>query len=84
MEHGSKIALSRPSSLRRSLVAAMGSPSQIIQGPTGSLMLDLGAIPVNPPTAVVPGDTWNFQCWYRDLNPTLTSNFSDGLTITFF
>ncbi|MCP3915703.1 MAG: hypothetical protein GY711_09120 [bacterium] len=55
----------------------------IIQGPTGSIPIDLTAIPVNPPTAVQPGDTWNFQCWYRDLNPTLTSNFTDGVAVTF-
>ena len=33
--------------------------------------------------AVLPGDTWHFQCWYRDANPGVTSNFSDGLSITF-
>ncbi|MCP3920284.1 MAG: hypothetical protein GY711_32560 [bacterium] len=54
--------------------------SDIIQGPSGSIALDLGAIPVNPPTAVQPGDTWNFQCWYRDSG---TSNFSDGLSVVF-
>jgi len=26
------------------------------------------------------GETWNFQAWYTDLN---SSNFSDGLVITF-
>jgi hypothetical protein len=29
------------------------------------------------------GETWNFELWYRDNNPGPTSNFSDGLTITF-
>ncbi|MCP3918666.1 MAG: hypothetical protein GY711_24230 [bacterium] len=58
-------------------------PPQIIQGPTGSLQADLNAVPVNPPTAVLPGDTWNFQCWYRDNNPTATSNFTDAVSVTF-
>ncbi|MCP3918434.1 MAG: hypothetical protein GY711_23055 [bacterium] len=57
--------------------------ANIIQGPTGSIQLDLTSIPVSPPTAVLPGDTWNFQCWYRDHNPTLTSNFTDAVSVTF-
>jgi hypothetical protein len=29
------------------------------------------------------GDTFHFQCWYRDVNPLPTSNFSDAVSITF-
>ena len=25
----------------------------------------------------------SFPCWFRDNNPALTSNFTDGLSITF-
>ncbi len=57
--------------------------ANIIQGPTGSIRIDLTAIPVNPPVAVQPGDTWNFQCWYRDNNPGPTSNFTDAVSVTF-
>ncbi|MCP3919283.1 MAG: hypothetical protein GY711_27405 [bacterium] len=57
--------------------------AQIIQGPSGSLAVDLTAIPVSPPVAVQPGETWNFQCWFRDNNPVPTSNFTDGLSVTF-
>ncbi|MCP3916598.1 MAG: hypothetical protein GY711_13660, partial [bacterium] len=39
--------------------------ADIIQGPSGSLALDLAAIPVNPPVAVIAGETWSFQCWFR-------------------
>ncbi|MCP3917585.1 MAG: hypothetical protein GY711_18730 [bacterium] len=28
--------------------------------------VDTNAIPLTPPIAVQPGETWNFQCWYRD------------------
>jgi FG-GAP repeat len=54
-------------------------------GDLGQLYLevDLGALPTVPPHAVLPGETWNFQAWFRDANPNLTSNFSDGLSITF-
>ncbi|MCP3917911.1 MAG: LamG domain-containing protein [bacterium] len=55
----------------------------IISGPTGSLQVDLNAIPVNPPQPALAGETWNFQCWFRDNNPALTSNFTDGLSVTF-
>jgi len=34
-------------------------------------------------TVVAAGETWSFQLWYRDANPGLTSNTSNGLAITF-
>ena len=39
----------------------------------------------NLPQAIVfqPGDTWNFQLWFRDLNPGATSNTTDGVTVMF-
>ena len=51
------------------------------QGPSFSLQIDLTSMPVNPPQAVVPGDTWNFQAWYRDVGNS--NNFTDGLSATF-
>jgi hypothetical protein len=48
------------------------------------MFVDLGAIPLGSgPVAVQPGETWNFQAWYRDLNPGPTSNFTDAVSITF-
>lgn len=49
-----------------------------------SLQLDL----TNTPTpgglyAIQPGETWNFQLWFRDQNSGPTSNFTDGVSITF-
>jgi len=50
-------------------------------GGTGSVTFqpDLG----NLPQAVVfqVGEEWNFQLWYRDVNPTATSNTTDGLKV---
>ncbi|MCP3917467.1 MAG: hypothetical protein GY711_18130 [bacterium] len=34
-------------------------------------------------TVFQPGETWNFQLWFRDVNPGQTSNTTDGLAITF-
>jgi len=34
--------------------------------------------------AVLPGETWSLQCWYRDaVGGSATSNFSDGLAVLF-
>ena len=48
------------------------------------LRIDLNQHPT--PTglvSVLPGETWNFQCWYRDANPGSTSNFSSAYRILF-
>jgi len=50
-----------------------------------SLAVDLTQVP--SPTglvAVQPGETWNFQAWYRDaIGGVTTSNFTDALEIDF-
>ena len=49
-----------------------------------SFTVDLTVIPQPTGTAsAVAGQTWNFQAWYRDANPTLTSNFTDAVSLTF-
>ena len=52
---------------------------------TISLMLDLTQTPQpNGFVAIQPGETWNYQTWYRDTAGGIsTSNFSDGYSITF-
>jgi hypothetical protein len=50
----------------------------------GTLQLDLANTPT--PTGLVAisaGQTWNFQCWYRDNNPGQTSNFTDAVSLLF-
>lgn len=50
-----------------------------------SLALDLSQQPT--PTGLVqvqPGETWSFQAWFRDaVGGQVTSNFTDGLEVTF-
>ena len=73
------------------LTGAIGryvGPGQIKNsGATGSISLLLNLNSVPQPTgavAVVAGETWNFQCWYRDVvGSSATSNFSNGLSLTF-
>ncbi len=55
-------------------------------GATGTMdfTLDLTDVPTSTgSTAIQAGETWNFQCWFRDQNPGNTSNFSDGLSVLF-
>ena len=50
---------------------------------TASLPRDHTAPPL-PLAGVDPGETWNYQAWYRDaVSGSATSNFTDGLSITF-
>ncbi|MEM6672542.1 MAG: hypothetical protein AAF726_06835 [Planctomycetota bacterium] len=46
---------------------------------------DLTAIPQpTGPVMVMVGETWNFQCWFRDsIGGTASSNFTDGVSVTF-
>ena len=62
-------------------IGRYNGPAQVFTGPNGMLEIDLGAVPVNPPVAVIPGETWNFQAWHRDVGNT--SNFTDAVTLTF-
>ncbi len=67
-------------------LARLNGASQVrFVGPTGSvsLLLDLTIMPTNPPQPVVAGQTWYFQCWFRDTVGVSTSNFTDGLQVTF-
>ncbi len=54
-------------------------------GPSGELhhVVDTKALPLPPPAEFLPGETWHFQAWYRDQNPTTTSNFTGAVAVTF-
>ena len=63
-------------------------PGQIQNSGTAgeiSLLLALGATPTpSGLVAVQPGETWNFQCWFRDaVGGQATSNFTNGVEIVF-
>ncbi|MCA9001984.1 MAG: endonuclease [Planctomycetes bacterium] len=45
--------------------------------------IDLTQMPTNPVQPVLAGQSWNFQAWFRDQNPTSTSNFTDAIAFTF-
>jgi hypothetical protein len=56
-------------------------------GTTGTFELQLDLTMTPTPTgfvAIMPGETWYFQAWYRDLvGGVATSNFTDATCITF-
>ncbi|MDB2575928.1 hypothetical protein N9Z54_01865 [Planctomycetota bacterium] len=54
-------------------------------GASGSreVSVDLNSFPPPYNGAVLAGQTWNFQVWYRDANPQPTSNFSSATSVTF-
>lgn len=45
------------------------------------IAVDLGNLPDE--VTVNPGESWNFQLWYRDQNPSATSNTTSALNLTF-
>ena len=65
-------------------------PGQIMSsGAAGMISLDIDLTQVPQPNgavAVAVGETWNWSTWYRDLDTAgnATSNFSNGLEVTFF
>lgn len=55
-------------------------------GAAGEIIIDLRLTNLPRPNgdhSVMAGDTWNFQCWFRDFTPGPTSNFTDGIEIVF-
>ena len=60
-------------------------PTVLHSGATGSFWkrVLLKKLPFSPPHEVQPGETWRFQAWFRDQNPGPTSNFTDGVSVTF-
>ena len=63
-----------------------GSPGGGFSGGGGSFFLGLDLNDTPQPggsVAIVAGETWNFQAWFRDMNPGPTSNFTDGVSVLF-
>jgi len=44
------------------------------------IVVDTAHLPFNPPKAILAGETWHFQAWFRDGG---SSNFTDAVTVTF-
>lgn len=73
--------------LGRSFIARHNRSHEIrMAGANGAfeLILDLQDMPAPMGVAaVLSGETWNFQAWFRDQNPGATSNFTNALSVRF-
>ncbi|HIG86354.1 MAG TPA: hypothetical protein EYQ25_04855 [Planctomycetes bacterium] len=52
----------------------------------GTFTLDVDTLVIpqpGGPVGIQPGETWNFQAWFRDRNPNQTTNFTNGISILF-
>jgi len=60
--------------------------AQVLNTGFGAVELTIDITQVPTPGglyAVIPGETWNWQFWYRDFNQNPTSNFTYGASVTF-
>jgi hypothetical protein len=70
-------------------IGRFSRPGEIMStGATGGFALDVDVNDVPRSmgiTQVLPGESWAFQCWYRDTTPggQATSNFSNGVMVWF-
>tara|TARA_R110002126_G_scaffold6119_18_gene32331 strand:- start:22022 stop:23149 length:1128 start_codon:yes stop_codon:yes gene_type:complete len=59
-------------------------PNNILDsGLSGTVFLEPDLTSLPSMTTFLPGDTWGFQYWTRDLNPGMTSNLSGAARVTF-
>ena len=47
------------------------------------IQVDTRALPNPLPSTFAAGQSWIFQVWFRDANPTATSNFTDAVVLQF-
>lgn len=66
------VRLSAPNTGQVDLTDAQGNRSYLV---------DWGALPNS--VTLLPGETWNFQLWFRDVDPTPTSNTTDAIAVMF-
>ncbi|MCP3996605.1 MAG: hypothetical protein GY722_16340 [bacterium] len=63
------------------IVRFNGNPLLVDSGGEARFEPDFDSLPQG--VHFQPGDTWNFQMWYRDANPSPTSNTTNGVAVTF-
>lgn len=59
------------------------SGNVLFSGSAGEVGFDVDFDNLPQGLQFMPGDAWNFQYWYRDVNPSPTSNTTAGVTVTF-
>lgn len=68
-------------------IGRLVAPGQVLSASfTGTVRLSIGTLTLPQPTGsvpVVPGQTWYFQYWHRDLSAAGDSNFSNAVRVVF-
>ncbi len=57
------------------------SQNVLNSGSSGQVSFQLDLLNLPQGTVFHPGERWNFQLWYRDMNPGSTSNTTDGRAV---
>lgn len=70
------------------LGGAIGRYSGNVLGSGAAGSFSLGIDPSSTPTptgsvTIAAGQTWHYQCWHRDANPQVTSNFTGAVGVTY-
>ncbi len=69
-------------------IGRFADPGQIANsGAAGTISLEIDPRTLpgpNGPILPMFGERWYFQGWHRDANPSITSNFTDGVTVQIF
>jgi hypothetical protein len=61
--------------------ASIEELAQTISWGTRDLQVGLTTLPSG--LSFLPGESWNFQLWFRDQDPDPTSNTTDGIRVLF-
>jgi len=69
--------------LGQPLVRIPGSTRQADMQGNWIVGFDLAAPPISAALPIVFGESWRFQAWYRDTNPSPTSNLSEAVEVEF-
>ena len=78
---GSQGVLCLGAPIERFNMPGTGQINQTSAAGERSYTLDFSVLPQG--IVFQPGETWNFQLWFRDVNPSLTSNTTNGVTVMF-
>ena len=55
----------------------------VLSDGAGGTTIDMDPLALPMGAVIAPGDTWNFQVWYRDRQATTSSNTTHALQVTF-